>query len=334
MNSYNNTDIITSQPFQQTTKQLFTPTIQLTSHKTEIYSGKFSTDGELYATGGGDGEVFIWSTFDPQCKCISHLQTAHAGMILNLRWNKHSNNNYTLYTVSTDKTMKIWDIYTSSLIKKYKQTSSVNCIDVYNDNLITTGNDNCILSLYDTKMKEPIVQVKTNFQINSLAFNYDGSEIFIAGNCKEIECFNIHKQSFINDIYSFKNGHHKAITDISLSHSGNYLLSNSMDNSLIIWDVRPFVIDSSKRNIMTLKGNKHSFENNLLRCVWNKDDSMVSCGSADKIVRVWDVDSGNILYELPGHMGSVNEVDFNSVNDNIIASVSSDHTSIIGYIFN
>ena len=49
---------------------------------------------------------------------------------------------------------------------------------------------------------------------------------------------------------------------------------------------------------------------NLLRCSWSPNGMQVAAGSADKFVHVWDVNSRRILYKLPGHTGSVNEVVF------------------------
>ena len=53
-----------------------------------------------------------------------------------------------------------------------------------------------------------------------------------------------------------------------------------------------------------------SFFQNLLRCAWAPDGSKVAAGSGDRFVYVWDTTSRRILYKLPGHAGSVNEVDF------------------------
>jgi len=36
----------------------------------------------------------------------------------------------------------------------------------------------------------------------------------------------------------------------------------------------------------------------------------VSAGSADRYVYIWDANTRRILYKLPGHNGSVNDVDF------------------------
>ena len=122
-------------------------------------------------------------------------------------------------------------------------------------------------------------------------------------------------------------GHNDTITGLDISHNNKYLLSNSMDNSLIIWNLQKTGNNLYKK----LMGNKHGQDRNLLRCKWSNDDNLVSCGSADKIVHIWDAKAGYIIKNIYGHNGCINEVDFNSLSSNIISSVSNDCTSIIGY---
>ena len=73
------------------------------------------------------------------------------------------------------------------------------------------------------------------------------------------------------------------------------------------------------------------FEKNLLRCSWSPDGSKVTAGSGDRYVYVWDTTSRRILYKLPGHAGSVNEIDFHPFEP-IIASGSSDKRIYLGEI--
>ncbi|KAG8143232.1 putative U5 small nuclear ribonucleoprotein [Naja naja] len=103
-------------------------------------------------------------------------------------------------------------------------------------------------------------------------------------------------------------GHADSVTGLSLSAEGSYLLSNAMDNAVRIWDVRPFA--PKERCVKILQGNVHNFEKNLLRCSWSPDGSKIAAGSADRFVYVWDTTSRRILYKLPGHAGSINEVAF------------------------
>lgn len=306
-------------------KKTFSDTVQLSGHKSEIYSGKFSKDGELYATGGNDKEINIWETFHSQLRNLTSFPNAHSNSILEICWGK---GNTFLYSCSADKSLKIWDIFESKLVKKYKNHDNfIYSLDVFNDKLICSVGEDSKLILNDPRSKSPTHEEKFKFQLLTTKFNHKGDEIYIGGIDNQIKKFNI-KTNTIDKDYTLI-GHTDTVTGISISNNDNYLLSNSMDNTLCIWDLRPFV-RGGNRLVKVLRGHVHSFERNLLRCAWSYDDNLVSCGSADRCVHIWDVDTGELLYNLYGHNGSVNEVDFNSANSEIIGSVSSDHTAIIG----
>ncbi len=42
--------------------------------------------------------------------------------------------------------------------------------------------------------------------------------------------------------------------------------------------------------IFNLKGHSHNFEKNLLRVAWSPDGQLVSAGSADKMLYIWEVE--------------------------------------------
>ena len=70
---------------------------------------------------------------------------------------------------------------------------------------------------------------------------------------------------------------------ISLSPDGSHLLSNSMDNTLRVWDVRPFVSASNpSRCTKILLGVHHGIEQLLLRCSWSSDGKKISAGSSNR----------------------------------------------------
>ncbi len=104
-------------------------------------------------------------------------------------------------------------------------------------------------------------------------------------------------------------------SSLSLSPDGSYVLSNSMDNTLRIWDVRPFVQGGgdNQRCVKIITGHMHNFEKNLIHCAWSPDGAMVAAGSADRFVYIWDTTTRRILYKLPGHLGAVNAVDFHKI---------------------
>ena len=72
-------------------------------------------------------------------------------------------------------------------------------------------------------------------------------------------------------------GHTDTVTGLSLSPDGTHVLSNSMDNSVVMWDVKNYAGD---RKVATFKGAQHGFEKNLIkvRAAWGS-------GGADRAHR-------------------------------------------------
>lgn len=62
----------------------------------------------------------------------------------------------------------------------------------------------------------------------------------------------------------------------------------------------------------SLTGAPAGFEQTLIRCAWTKHDGgqRIAVGGGDRTVTVWEVETGKVLYKLPGHKGTVTSVDF------------------------
>jgi WD40 repeat protein len=86
-----------------------------------------------------------------------------------------------------------------------------------------------------------------------------------------------------------------------------------MDNTVRVWDVRPYA--PQDRCIKKLYGHAHNFEKNLLRVDWSPQGDLISAGSADKFLYIWDFESGKINYKLPGHNGSINDIAFHPMEE-------------------
>ncbi|KAG8905753.1 hypothetical protein FRB99_008326 [Tulasnella sp. 403] len=82
-----------------------------------------------------------------------------------------------------------------------------------------------------------------------------------------------------------------------------------------------------------LHGAPAGFENVLSRAAWSKYDGgkRVAVGGADRCVTVWDVESGRILYKLPGHKGTVTCVEFHP-KEPIVLTGSKDGILLLGEI--
>jgi len=301
----------------QRTSQLMSPVVQLTGHESEIFCAKFSYSGEILASSGFDRQIFVWTVYGESTNIA--VLTGHTSAVLDLHF---SPDDTRMYTASVDKTIGLWDVETATRIKRMKGHSNLvsSCSPVRRGPpLVCSGSDDSTVRIWDERRRGCITELSADYQVTSVCFSDTAEKIFSAGIDNVVKIWDLRKNAVSERLI----GHADTITGLELSPDGNHLLTNAMDNTLRMWDVRPFA--PQERCVKIFYGAQHTFEKNLLRCAWSPDGQRVTCGSGDRYVNVWDVQSQRLLYKLPGHLGSVNEVDFHPTEP-IILSASSDRT--------
>ena len=103
-------------------------------------------------------------------------------------------------------------------------------------------------------------------------------------------------------------------------------MSNSFDETLRIWDVRP-ATQKKERLTKTMSGHSQGSEKTLTRGTWSRDGLYVACGSVDRCVYIWDTATRKIAQRLGGHIGTITQVSMG--NNNFMASSSNDRTIIV-----
>eukprot|EP01111_Echinosteliopsis_oligospora_P006216 TRINITY_DN2026_c0_g1_i1.p1 TRINITY_DN2026_c0_g1~~TRINITY_DN2026_c0_g1_i1.p1 ORF type:complete len:360 (-),score=105.55 TRINITY_DN2026_c0_g1_i1:73-1152(-) len=314
----------------QRTSTLLSPNMLLSGHKAEVYSVKFSPDGKHLASGSFDKEIFLWNV---QGECENYnVMKGHTGAVIELHWTDAGRQ---IVSCSTDKTVQLWDSITGIRIKKMREhTAYVNscCPARRGDPRLVSGSDDSTARIWDSRVRGSIAVLGHNkIPVTSVVFGepIEGSsspdQIITGALDNDIRVWDLRR----NEVLFTMKGHTDTITGMKISPDGSYLLTNAMDNTVRIWDLRPFA--PPQRCVKIFSGVQHNFEKNLLKCAWAPDGSKIAAGSADRFVYVWDTTSRRILYKLPGHTGSVNEVDFHP-DEPIIASCSSDRTIFLGEI--
>lgn len=272
-------------------------------HKAAVTAAAFAPGGAAFVSGAMDGSLLLWNTFGP---VASYGAMQHRKPVLAVAW---SPDGASLLSASTDRSACVWDSETFARVKKVREHSDiVNDVAVASaepDRFVTCSDDGTA-RLWDMRHKRSAAVFSNPYQILSVTCNKDASLIYFGGIDNDLYGFDVRKpdQALLS-----LSGHREATTSVELSPDGSYLLSYSRDNTVRVWDAKPFS-QRENRCVKIFVGGTHDAENHLLRASWAPNGARVAAGSADRCVYVWDTTSKKILYQLPGHKGVVNTVVF------------------------
>jgi len=305
------------------TSNLLSPIMLLEGHQAEVNVVKFSPDGKSIASAGVDKQIFLWEVFG-ECENYDVLK-GHKNVILELQWSYDST---CLFTASADKTGAMFDIERSKIVKRMIEHSSyVSSITAAkNGQTCATCSDDGTAKIWDIRVKASSLTLSHLYPQTAICFDEKAENVFTGGIDNLIHSWDIRKPN--TEVFRLA-GHSDTITCLRLDPYGSYLLSNSMDKDLRVWDIRPYA--PVQRCVKLFNGAQHNFEQSLLKCNWSPNGSLVGAGSSDRMAYIWDTTSRQIKYKLPGHHGTVNEVSFHP-SEPIIASCGSDGKIFLGEI--
>lgn len=301
------------------------PTLQLTGHAGSVYALEYSPDGSTLCSGSFDKNCFLWNHGDYS---NYNVLSGHKNAVLDVAWMDVD----TVATASADKTVALWDALTGQRLRKWGGNNNkdghdgiVNACAKLSEQTLVSGGDDGVCCLWDRRQKPVVAKLDSDFPL--LAVTGTGTTVWTAGIDPKITAWdlNMQKRSYA------MTGHGDTVTSLVLHPEETHILSNSMDSTLKLWDVRPFLgkNNTNKRHVKDFIGHKHNAERGLLKCAFSGNGELVAGGSADRMVHVWDNFSGQELYLLPGHKGCVNTVAFHP-KENVVASGASDKQIFVG----
>jgi Prp8 binding protein len=177
--------------------------------------------------------------------------------------------------------------------------------------MLLSGSDDGYIGIWDPRQKAAVDFIETEFPITAVALAEAGNEIYSGGIDNEIKVWDARKQEVIYTM----SGHMDTITSLQVSPDSQTLLSYSHDSAVRTWDIRPFA--PTDRSMRTYDGALAGLEKNLMRASWDPTGLKICAGAGDRTVVVWETRSGKLLYKLPGHKGTVNDVRFSPTEEPI-----------------
>ncbi|KDQ58592.1 hypothetical protein JAAARDRAFT_34415 [Jaapia argillacea MUCL 33604] len=188
---------------------------------------------------------------------------------------------------------------------KYLATGCNHTAQIYD---AETGIKTCVLS-------DESADKQRDLYIRSVCFSPDG-KFLATGADKQIRIWDIEKRK-IRNIFD---GHQQEIYSLDFSQDGRLIVSGSADRTARIWDM----VDGTSKILSIDDGesdgsggpnsvanpNATATDAGVTSVVISPNGQLVAAGSLDAIVRIWDVNTGQLLKRLRGHQDSVYSVKF------------------------
>ncbi|KAI9677190.1 MAG: hypothetical protein M1829_002764 [Trizodia sp. TS-e1964] len=304
------------------TSGLKAPVMELNGHSGEVFATKFDPSGQHIASGSMDRSILLWRTFG-ECENYGILN-GHKGAVLDLCWSRDSQ---AIFSASSDSMIGSWDLETGQKIRwLVGHEATINCLDISKrgEEILYSACDDGYIGIWDPRQKLAVAYMEDEFPATAVAAAEAGNELFSGGIDNVIKVWDLRKKAVAYTML----GHTDTITSLALSPDSQWLASKGMDSTVRMWDIRPFA--PAERQTRAFDGAAIGLERNLVRASWDSGGRRIACGSGDGSVVIWEAASGKLVYKLPGHRGSVNDVQFHPGPEAIVLSGSSDRSILLG----
>ncbi|CUA75507.1 Vegetative incompatibility protein HET-E-1 [Podospora anserina] [Rhizoctonia solani] len=211
---------------------------------------------------------------------------------------------------SNDKTIRMWDAYSSSPIGEPLRghSSFIHSVS-YSPlgNIIASASADDTIRLWNVGTSRQLRHsIKGNHTFWSVAFSPDAK--LIASGCgglswtptrNTVQLWDIEEMTAASEPFK---GHTSDVRSVKFFPDGSRVASGSMDKTVRLWD-----IERGITSINPLEGHTDSVHAIAL----SPDGSQIVSGSYDRTLRLWDTRTGAMIRSpYKGHTGPVDSVDF------------------------
>ena len=275
----------------------------------DVNSVVFSPDGNMIASGSGNGTIRLWNAHTGEF--IKYLE-GHTKSVNSVVFGPNGNR---LISTGEDGVC-LWDVNTGEYIDEF-QIPAVsaafspdgNTCAIASETGISVRNAHTfqyLKSLTRNIGSEDKFRGKDIGSIGSVAFSPDGNTIVSCGG-NNIHLWDSGTNQFLKTLI----GHTESVNRVVFSPDGETIVSVSDDGTIRLWNV------NTRKHLKTLMAHADSVNS----VVFSSDGETIASAGNDRTIRLWNADTGELLKTLTGHIENVNTVVF-SPDGKTIASGS------------
>jgi len=206
-----------------------------------------------------------------------------------------------------DRTLRIWDAQTGSLLRTMNSSTVIMAIACSADgNLIASGNFDKTIKIWDVRAGLLLRTLKGHSgSVLSVAFSADGKKLLSGGWDNTVRVWDVESGQLLNTLTA----HSGRVSAVAFSPNGKRIISGSWDNTLKVWNAETGLV------LHTLDAHSKP----ISAVVYLPDGQKVVSGSWDNTLRIWNAETGLELQAMQGHSGPVLSVVYSTVSKQIIS---------------
>ncbi|WP_427162185.1 protein kinase domain-containing protein [Aliinostoc sp. HNIBRCY26] len=202
----------------------------------------------------------------------------------------------TIASGSHDKTIKLWNAQTGTLIRTiYGHSLPVLSLAISEDGQdLASGSLDETIKQWNLSSGQQIRSFKSNGYVawnNAMSISQDQQILATGSTDKTVRLWNVNNGQRIRTLY----GHTLPVLSVALSSDGQTLASGSTDRTIRLWNV------TTGQQLQNLTGHT-SWVTSL---AISPDNKVLVSGSLDKTIKVWKLNNGELVRTLTGHSYSV-----------------------------
>ncbi|XP_036383295.1 U3 small nucleolar RNA-associated protein 15 homolog [Megalops cyprinoides] len=211
------------------------PVKTFTRFKDTAYSGTFRSDGQLLVAGSEDSVVRL---FDVSGRVALRQFCGHSKAV---HVTNFTSDRFRIFSGSDDYTCRLWDIPNSVELVTYSEhTDYVRCgtTSKLNPDLFVTGSYDHTIKVFDARTDKSVMTMDHSQPVESvLLFPSEG--LLVSAGGRYVKVWDLLKGG--QALVSLKN-HHKTVTSLCLSSSGQRLLSGSLDRHVKVYNTTTYKV--------------------------------------------------------------------------------------------
>ncbi|MEH2169695.1 MAG: serine/threonine-protein kinase [Nostoc sp.] len=266
------------------------------------------------------------ATQNPPWQCL-HTLTGHSGTLSSVNALAISPDGYTLASASDDKNIKLWDLNTKQVLASLSgHSQAVKSVTFSPDGqILATASDDKTIKLWQVETLEEICTLLGHAHaVKSVAFSPDGQILASGSWDKTIKLWDVNTGREICTI----GRHQLKVNSVAFSPQGQLLASASYDRTIRLWQIP--ALGSSQREFenrpcYSLLGTLSGHAWAVLTVAFSPDGQILATGSDDNTIKLWEVNTGQLICTLVGHSWSVVAVAFTADGETLL-SASCDKT--------